>query len=84
MAKTNHTDIDREDLAYRIGTIRNALHVGLASYGEIERLDNAQEIHELSGQSIPEGLRVMHPTGASDTVIQFADALRFLDQMANA
>lgn len=59
--------------------IHEPLLVGLASYGEIERLANAQGIAELAGQSIPPGLRVIHPTGSADTVSAFAEALRTLN-----
>lgn len=82
MARTNINDFDREDLAYRVGTIRKALYAGLASFGEIERLQNAAGIYELGGNEVPKELRAIHQTGASDTVIQFADALRFLDELA--
>lgn len=48
--------------------IRDALLIGLASYGEIERLCDA---------AFPPGqLDVIHPTGSADTVGDFAEALR--------
>ncbi len=59
--------------------IIDALLIGLNSYGEIERLDNAVDILEkISKIEVPESLRPIHPTGAADTVSLFATALRFL------
>ena len=46
--------------------IRRALLIGLQSFGEIERLDDAQDIFELGGKKIPERLRVIHPTGNAE------------------
>ncbi len=60
--------------------IREALLIGLAAYGEIERLTAAQEIRVANGHWFPYTLRVFHPTGASDTVSRFADALRAVGQ----
>jgi hypothetical protein len=59
--------------------IRRALLNGLASYAEIERLANEQHVHEICGREVPEGLRVVHPTGAADTLVEFADAIRMLE-----
>lgn len=60
--------------------IRKALIVGLHSLGEIERLDNAYRIHaELAGESIPDDLCPIHPTGSADTVGTFANALSYLE-----
>ena len=84
MADTNHTDIDREDRVYRLRTIRQSLHIGLAAFGEIERLQNSARLLELSGAELPDDCKAMHPTGASDTVIKFSDALRFLDELEEA
>ncbi|MCB2262483.1 MAG: hypothetical protein LGR52_06025 [Candidatus Thiosymbion ectosymbiont of Robbea hypermnestra] len=61
-----------------IANIRDALLIGLASYGEIERLSAAQEIRASYGKKIERDRRVIHPTGASDTVSCFAAALRAL------
>lgn len=85
MAETNHTegkDIDRHDQMGKITAIRRALHIGLASYGEIERLTNEVEMAELCKKEIPQEMKPIHPTGCSDTVGEFADALRFLEQLA--
>jgi len=61
-----------------IANIRDALLIGLAAFGEIERLSAAQEIRAMRGRKVKRTLRVIHPTGASDTVSRFADALRAL------
>jgi len=61
-----------------IAGIRDALLIGLASYGEIERLSAVQELRAMRGKPIGKDLRVVHPTGAADTVSRFADALRAL------
>ncbi len=56
--------------------IRRMLLIGLSSYGEIERLQNEQEIvEEIAGQPLKDELRVVHPTGSADTAGQFAAAL---------
>lgn len=60
--------------------IRRALIIGLSSFGEIERLDNAYSIHTgIAGERIPDDLRPLHPTGALDTAGQFAEALAAVD-----
>ena len=61
--------------------IRNALHIGLASYGEIERLTNSYGLAELSGKRPATDLKPIHPTGAPDTVSMFANALRYVDML---
>ncbi len=58
--------------------IREALLIGLAAFGEIERLSDAQAIRAARRKSVPRGLRVIHPTGQSDTICRFAGALRML------
>lgn len=65
--------------------IRSALLIGLSSFGEIEKLDNAYRIHtQLGGESIPDDLRPIHPTGSVDTVSIFADALRAINTLEMA
>lgn len=60
--------------------IRKALIIGLSSYGEIERLGNAYSMHtEIAGETIPGDLHPTHPTGAADTVADFADAMASVD-----
>lgn len=64
----------------QLQVIIDALLIGLDSFGEIERLDNAVDILEVSKIEVPELLRPKHPTGAADTVGVFATALRLLQQ----
>lgn len=62
--------------------IREALLIGLSSFGEIERLDNAYDIHvKIGHEQIPDDLCPIHPTGSADTIGQFADALRAIDTL---
>lgn len=85
MAETNHTednDLDRQDHLEKIKIIRRALLIGLASYGEVERVTNEVGMAELGKKEIPKGIKPIHPTGCSDTVGEFADALRFLEELA--
>jgi hypothetical protein len=73
--------IDVETCRY----IREALLIGLSSFGEIERLDNAYDIHvEIGCDQIPGDLRPIHPTGAPDTICRFAESLRALDSVEQA
>jgi hypothetical protein len=66
--------------AEAVNNIRKMLLLGLCSYGEIERLENEQEIHQLMpGFKIPERLRVRHPTESRDTTGRFAAALLDLE-----
>jgi hypothetical protein len=78
MSTIHNVELEAEQVA----GIRHALLIGLAAYGEIERLCNARQIRETCGKEVPEDLRAMHPTGAADTVGQFADALRSLENAA--
>lgn len=61
-----------------IRTIHKALVIGLTCYGEIEERLNAQDVREKCGHSVPDDLRVMHPTGTADVVSTFAEALTCL------
>lgn len=61
-----------------IANIRDALLIGLAAFGEIERLLNAQSVQATIRASISEELQILHPTGTADAVSRFADALRAL------
>lgn len=61
---------------------REMLLIGLASYGELERLENAQEVQQMCGMiEIPEELLAIHPTGSAATVSDFAAALINVDQV---
>lgn len=60
--------------------VRKALLIGLASFGEIERVRNEMDIaREIDGRSVPDGWRPLHPTGHAETVGQFADALMYVN-----
>ena len=63
---------------YGASVIRDALLIGLASYGEIERLKNEVDVMKLCGTPAPEGLIPIDPTADPTTVSRFAEALRFL------
>lgn len=70
----NTITLDQHD----ISGIRHALLIGLESFGEVERLDDQQGL--FSWVKLPEQLRVIHPTGAPDTIGVFANALRILER----
>ncbi len=59
--------------------IFDMLLVGLSSLAEIDRLLEDFDIHEAQSNNIPDSLRPLRPTGGSDTVAQFAAALRLLN-----
>lgn len=59
--------------------VRDALLVGLASYGELEKVLNAKELREAMGQKWPEDLDVRHPTGDCEVVSRFATALMTIE-----
>lgn len=73
------TTDDAENTCESLEKIREMLLVGLTSYGEIERLKNAQETHKVCGGELEEDLQVIHPTGSADTVSDFAEALINVD-----
>lgn len=73
-------DVATIDRQTTIVAIRRALLVGLASYGEIERLTDVAELLDELGQ-LPKGLMPIHPTGSANTVSEIADALRLLDSL---
>lgn len=66
-----------------ISTIREALHIGLECYGEVERVADVYDLHATHGGDIPKSLRPLHPTGTNDTVGRFAAALRGLEGLTN-
>ena len=62
-----------------IDSIRHALLIGLASFGEISRiLDHIKTMKSL-GRDVPEELIPTHPTASPDTIGLFADAIRMVD-----
>jgi len=58
--------------------IRRALRIGLTCFGEIEQRRNAIALYEVTGKKLPDDLRVLHPTGTSNVVSDFAAALSYL------
>lgn len=63
----------------QVKEIRHVLLIGLASFGEIERLSNARDLYEIGGEKVPEDLSPVHPTGNADTASLFAAALLDLE-----
>ena len=63
----------------QITAIRRALLIGLDSFGEIERLQNVVELNNIGQRHTPDNLRPLHPTGAANTISDFAAALRYLE-----
>jgi len=56
--------------------IRDALLIGLASYGELERVINWADTEKALG--CESDLKPLHPTGNADTVSVFAEALAYV------
>lgn len=75
--------VNQTFLQETISIIREALHIGLECYGEVERLTDVYDLHANHGGQIPQSLRPLHPTGTNDTVGRFAAALRGLDGLTN-
>lgn len=59
-------------------SILHALLIGLDSYGEIERIDDAHRLFASMNRDLPDELKPLHPTGAPDTIGTFTNALRLL------
>ena len=80
ITKLDTTDERIELDADDVGMIRKALLIGLASFGEIERLEDAFDVEvEVGKTPLPDALRPQHPTGSPDAIGEFATALRLLD-----
>jgi hypothetical protein len=79
MAKNDSTAGKFELDAEQLTAIRQVLLIGLASYGEIQRLQNVFELSEAGGKSVPETMRPLDPTGAAGTVGDFATALSYVE-----
>lgn len=73
---------DKREHAAKIGTIRRALYIGLASFGEIVRLDDAASLADIGQHTYPKNMKPILPTGDALTVSEFAEALRFLEELA--
>ncbi|ART49130.1 hypothetical protein [Acidovorax carolinensis] len=73
-------DMDAADMLENLRTIRHALHIGLESYGEIERLTDVFSLYnKYAAQDLPDHMRPIHPTGSNDTIGVFSAALRTLE-----
>jgi hypothetical protein len=64
-----------------IRKIREALLIGLESFGEVERVIDRHGLLSKHGKAPDADLLPLHPTGASDTIGVFASALRLLEIM---
>lgn len=75
-------DIDIWDQIETLRSIRHALHIGLESFGEVERITSRFDmLRDLAGENPDAELRPIHPTGAANTIGTFANALRLLESM---
>ena len=75
----NMLALDREDAE----AIIDSLLVGLSSFGEVERVRDLFGVYCSVGHDLPKDLMPLHPTGTSDTIAQFANALRLLTLAMN-
>lgn len=62
----------------QVTQIIDALLIGLACYGEVEKNQNAVEILKSRGVVVDRSLCTLHPTGSVDVPSDFAAALQFL------
>lgn len=78
VATSNRDDpeitLDRDARA----TIMRALVMGLAAYGEVERLRNACEVRRICEQEIPDDLNPIAVSAAADEIANFAEAMQFI------
>lgn len=84
MAKENSTlsGSDASELQADIRKIREALLIGLESFGEVERvIDRHESLTRFTNNKPDRELRPLHPTGAPNTIGVFAAALRLLENM---
>jgi len=63
--------------------IADALLIGLESYGEIERVDNALRVAEQNPDigSLPYSLQPIFPLSSDDPIGVFATAMRYMQQI---
>lgn len=69
--------LNKEDIAM----IRDVILIGLASYGEVQKMLNMQQAYEVADREWPIPERVLDPTGDVATISKFADALRTIQFM---
>ncbi len=80
MAVRNSTTIGEISFELEnVQAIREALHIGLESFGELERLTDVCGLYRRTGMKIPDDMRPIHPTGSNSTIGVFATALRALE-----
>lgn len=70
--------------ADQIDSIQQALLIGLQLYGDFTERLGALKHLQASGVDYPQQLVPIDPTGRTDTVTLFADALRMIDSARNA
>jgi hypothetical protein len=63
------------DHLVELRAIRKALNLGLANYGEVERLINAKEMHDQVGKVLPDDMRPTDFLGDGSGAAKFAEAL---------
>lgn len=78
MAKMNSTG-DVEIGQEEFDSIRHMLLIGLAAYGELERIRDGCEGLRLFGKDVPSVLVPLHVDASATTIGDFADALRFAE-----
>lgn len=76
MANENNVNLDTEE----VDAIRNALLIGLSAFGQVEEVRAAFKSFESAGHDMTNlrGLCPRYPSGSSDVVSQFANALQML------
>lgn len=65
--------------ASQVRAIRQALHIGLYSFGQVESVLDYANFCKVSNIEIDEQLIPVHPTGARDTVSKITEALMYLE-----
>ncbi len=64
-----------------IDAIREALVIGLTSFGEIDRLTEETKLLQAIGKPVPEQMLPMHPTACIGTVSTFSAAFMELEAL---
>jgi len=58
--------------------IMRALLMGLAAFGEVEKLRNACEVRRICKQEIPDDLQPIGMSACADEIANFAEAMQFI------